>query len=136
MPRRMKSRKTQFTSLRITFQLIQDIILKINYRSPSCAFSSQSWVTERTHFVSSNFQNEISVRRLILWRLIVNGDHTRTIQIATPTVGGLMKFAVKKVTCLGCKTVLTPKNSVKSRQSLPDSRLVLKHTAFRWRCLQ
>lgn len=34
------------------------------------------------------------------------GDHTRTIQIATPTVGGLMKFAVKTVTCLGCRTVL------------------------------
>ncbi|KLO05308.1 hypothetical protein SCHPADRAFT_933696 [Schizopora paradoxa] len=45
---------------------------------------------------------------------LLNGDHTRTIQIATPTIGGLMKFAVKKVTCLGCKTVLTPKNSVKN----------------------
>jgi hypothetical protein len=38
--------------------------------------------------------------------LTVAGDHTRTIQIATPTVGGLMKFAVKTVTCLGCRTVL------------------------------
>jgi DNA polymerase delta subunit 1 len=36
----------------------------------------------------------------------VAGDHTRTIQIATPTVGGLMKFAVKTVTCLGCRSVL------------------------------
>ncbi|KAF8328374.1 delta DNA polymerase [Cantharellus anzutake] len=43
---------------------------------------------------------------------LLSGDHTRTIQIATPTVGGLMKFAVKTVTCLGCKTPLTPKNSV------------------------
>ncbi|KAJ7880316.1 DNA polymerase family B-domain-containing protein [Mycena olivaceomarginata] len=32
---------------------------------------------------------------------LLSGDHTRTIQIATPTVGGLMKFAVKTVTCLG-----------------------------------
>ena len=45
----------------------------------------------------------------------MSGDHTRTIQIATPTVGGLMKFAVKATTCLGCKTVLKPNNSVKSR---------------------
>ncbi|KAI8974553.1 DNA polymerase family B-domain-containing protein [Trametes punicea] len=42
----------------------------------------------------------------------VSGDHTRTIQVATPTVGGLMKFAVKTVTCLGCKTPLRPNNSV------------------------
>ena len=40
---------------------------------------------------------------------LVSGDHTRTIQIATPTVGGLMKFAVKTVTCLGCKTPLRGK---------------------------
>lgn len=39
----------------------------------------------------------------------VSGDHTRTIQIATPTVGGLMKFAVKTITCLGCKTPLRGK---------------------------
>jgi DNA polymerase delta subunit 1 len=44
--------------------------------------------------------------------LAVSGDHTRTIQIATPTVGGLMKFAVKTVTCLGCKTPLRANNSV------------------------
>ncbi|KAK7031378.1 DNA polymerase [Favolaschia claudopus] len=45
---------------------------------------------------------------------LLSGDHTRTIQIATPTVGGLMKFAVKTVTCLGCKTPLRPNNSVKN----------------------
>ncbi|KAF9499463.1 hypothetical protein BDN71DRAFT_1442132 [Pleurotus eryngii] len=45
---------------------------------------------------------------------LLSGDHTRTIQIATPTVGGLMKYAVKTVTCLGCKTPLRPNNSVKN----------------------
>ncbi|KAG2070221.1 hypothetical protein BDR04DRAFT_1100449 [Suillus decipiens] len=45
---------------------------------------------------------------------LLSGAHTRTIQIATPTVGGLMKFAVKTVTCLGCKTPLRPNNSVKN----------------------
>ena len=43
----------------------------------------------------------------------VSGDHTRSIQIATPTVGGLMKFAVKTVTCLGCKTPLRGKEMCK-----------------------
>ncbi|KDQ18974.1 hypothetical protein BOTBODRAFT_28455 [Botryobasidium botryosum FD-172 SS1] len=42
---------------------------------------------------------------------LLSGDHTRSIQIATPTVGGLMKFAVKTVTCLGCKTPLRANNS-------------------------
>ncbi|EIW79208.1 hypothetical protein CONPUDRAFT_138364 [Coniophora puteana RWD-64-598 SS2] len=45
---------------------------------------------------------------------LLAGEHTRTIQIATPSVGGLMKFAVKTVTCLGCKTQLRPNNSVKN----------------------
>ncbi|ETW78956.1 hypothetical protein HETIRDRAFT_155985 [Heterobasidion irregulare TC 32-1] len=44
---------------------------------------------------------------------LLSGDHTRTIQIATPTIGGLMKFAVKTVTCMGCKTPLRANNSVK-----------------------
>ncbi|KAJ2934802.1 hypothetical protein H1R20_g2209, partial [Candolleomyces eurysporus] len=43
--------------------------------------------------------------------ILVSGDHTRSIQIATPTAGGLMKFAVKTTTCLGCKTPLRNTNS-------------------------
>ncbi|KIM82947.1 hypothetical protein PILCRDRAFT_819751 [Piloderma croceum F 1598] len=43
---------------------------------------------------------------------LLSGGHTRSIQIATPTVGGLMKFAVKTVTCMGCKTPLRGNNSV------------------------
>lgn len=37
------------------------------------------------------------------------GEHTRTISVPTPSSsagGGIMKFAVKKITCLGCKTPL------------------------------
>ncbi|ORZ22880.1 DNA polymerase family B-domain-containing protein [Lobosporangium transversale] len=37
---------------------------------------------------------------------LLTGDHTRTIQVSTPSIGGLMKFAVKTATCLGCKTPL------------------------------
>ncbi|TFK39414.1 DNA polymerase family B-domain-containing protein [Crucibulum laeve] len=45
---------------------------------------------------------------------LLQGDHTRSIQIATPTVGGLMKFAVRTVTCMGCKTPLKANNSLKN----------------------
>lgn len=36
----------------------------------------------------------------------MSGAHTRTVNISTPTVGGLMRFAVKTATCLGCKAPL------------------------------
>ncbi|KCV68427.1 DNA polymerase delta subunit 1 [Fonticula alba] len=37
---------------------------------------------------------------------ILAGDHTRSIAVSTPTIGGLMKFAVRKLTCLSCKIPL------------------------------
>ncbi|KAJ3249040.1 DNA-directed DNA polymerase delta [Chytriomyces hyalinus] len=37
---------------------------------------------------------------------LLAGDHVRTIQVAAPTMGALMKFAVKTATCLGCRTPL------------------------------
>ncbi|ORY50267.1 DNA polymerase delta catalytic subunit [Rhizoclosmatium globosum] len=38
---------------------------------------------------------------------LLAGDHVRTISVAAPTsMGGLMKFAVRTATCLGCKTPL------------------------------
>jgi DNA polymerase delta subunit 1 len=39
--------------------------------------------------------------------MLLNGDHTRAISLPTPTIGGLMKFTVKTLTCLGCKAPLT-----------------------------
>ncbi|KAH6892101.1 DNA polymerase family B-domain-containing protein [Thelonectria olida] len=43
-------------------------------------------------------------------RSLLTGDHTRTISVAAPTVGGLMKFAKKTQTCMGCKKPLTGKD--------------------------
>lgn len=37
---------------------------------------------------------------------LLSGDHTRTISMTSPTVGGLMKFAVKTTTCIGCRIPL------------------------------
>ncbi|KAL1933207.1 hypothetical protein VTP01DRAFT_7297 [Rhizomucor pusillus] len=51
---------------------------------------------------------------------LLSGAHTRSVSIATPSVGGLMKFAVKTATCLGCKAPL-PKgdNSALCKQCRP-----------------
>ena len=38
---------------------------------------------------------------------LLTGDHTRAVSIAAPTMGGLMKFAKKTQTCMGCKKPLT-----------------------------
>ncbi|CAA9961376.1 DNA polymerase [Pyrenophora teres f. maculata] len=37
---------------------------------------------------------------------LLTGDHTRSITVAAPTMGGLMKFAKKTSTCMGCKKPL------------------------------
>ncbi|KAI8630165.1 DNA polymerase delta catalytic subunit [Xylariaceae sp. FL1651] len=41
---------------------------------------------------------------------LLNGAHTRAISVAAPTVGGLMKFAKKTMTCMGCKKPLVGKH--------------------------
>ena len=38
---------------------------------------------------------------------LLTGEHTRTINVAAPATGGLMKFAKKTQTCMGCKKPLT-----------------------------
>ena len=37
---------------------------------------------------------------------LLAGDHTRSISVAAPTLGGLMKFTKKMQTCMGCKKPL------------------------------
>lgn len=41
---------------------------------------------------------------------LLTGEHTRNISIAAPTLGGLMKFAKKTQTCMGCKKPLVGKH--------------------------
>ena len=40
---------------------------------------------------------------------LLTGEHTRSITVAAPTLGGLMKFAKKTSTCMGCKKPLVGK---------------------------
>ncbi|PGH35992.1 DNA polymerase delta subunit 1 [[Emmonsia] crescens] len=42
---------------------------------------------------------------------LLTGEHTRSISVAAPTLGGLMKFTKKTQTCMGCKNPLTGKEA-------------------------
>ncbi|GAA5857179.1 hypothetical protein JCM8547_009357 [Rhodosporidiobolus lusitaniae] len=53
---------------------------------------------------------------------LLAGDHTRTVSIVAPTVGGLMKFAVKTVTCLGCKAPLKPRDKARNQAVCSNCR--------------
>nr|CAG8453311.1 5708_t:CDS:10 [Entrophospora candida] len=60
------------------------------------------------YYLDNQLSNPLSrIFEPILDKFIVAGNHTRVIQVATPSVGGLMKFTVKTATCLGCKTPLS-----------------------------
>ncbi|GER39914.1 DNA polymerase delta catalytic subunit [Striga asiatica] len=37
---------------------------------------------------------------------LLQGSHTRSISISTPSTGGIMKFAKKQLTCIGCKALI------------------------------
>ena len=41
---------------------------------------------------------------------LLTGEHTRSVSVAAPTMGGLMKFAKKTQTCMGCKKPLVGKS--------------------------
>ncbi|KAK6922792.1 DNA-directed DNA polymerase, family B, exonuclease domain [Dillenia turbinata] len=38
---------------------------------------------------------------------LLHGSHTRSISISTPTNSGIMKFAKKQLSCIGCKTLIS-----------------------------
>ncbi|XP_021734583.1 DNA polymerase delta catalytic subunit-like [Chenopodium quinoa] len=43
-------------------------------------------------------------------RELLHGSHTRSISISTPSNSGIMKFAKKQLTCIGCKAVISGSN--------------------------
>lgn len=50
---------------------------------------------------------------------LLAGEHTRVLQVATSNVGALMKFAVKTVQCLGCRTPLKDQNAAVCKNCKP-----------------
>ncbi|XP_057550361.1 DNA polymerase delta catalytic subunit isoform X1 [Amaranthus tricolor] len=41
---------------------------------------------------------------------LLHGSHTRSISISTPSNSGIMKFAKKQLTCIGCKALISGSN--------------------------
>ncbi|KAH8908596.1 hypothetical protein BR93DRAFT_491943 [Coniochaeta sp. PMI_546] len=52
---------------------------------------------------------------------LLTGDHTRAISVAAPSIGGLMKFAKKTQTCMGCKKPLTSKEEAQGAVCADDA---------------
>ncbi|WFD45326.1 DNA-directed DNA polymerase [Malassezia psittaci] len=50
---------------------------------------------------------------------LLAGEHTRVLQVATSNVGALMKFAVKTVQCLGCRTPLKDQTAAVCKNCKP-----------------
>ncbi len=111
MPQPTRSPKIRSTCWRTISPLTRNITSRISFPSRWCVSSNRFLEKRPRHFVASfHYVGRSSTDNF----LSVSGDHTRTIQIATPTVGGLMKFAVKRETCMGCKTLLKPgQNAIK-----------------------
>jgi DNA polymerase delta subunit 1 len=55
--------------------------------------------------------------------IVVSGEHTRTISVLAPSVGGLMRFAKKTQTCMGCKTPLTSQTTSNPNGAVCDNCL-------------
>ncbi|XP_059432438.1 DNA polymerase delta catalytic subunit [Corylus avellana] len=45
-------------------------------------------------------------------RELLHGSHTRSISISTPSNSGIMKFAKKQLSCIGCKALISDKDRI------------------------
>ncbi|CAG8496722.1 650_t:CDS:10 [Diversispora eburnea] len=93
------------------------VIIKATKNAPAYEKSEDPiYVLENNIPIDTNYylENQLSKPLMRIFEPILgnksnsllSGDHTRVTKNTTPTVGGLMKFAVKTPTCLGCKTPL------------------------------
>ncbi|RKP12455.1 delta DNA polymerase [Piptocephalis cylindrospora] len=75
------------------------------------------WVLENNLPIDTNYylDNQLSKPLMRIFEPILgdkagsllNGEHTRSVSVSAPTVGGLMRFTVKRLKCLGCKALLS-----------------------------
>lgn len=58
-----------------------------------------------------------------------SGDHTRAIQVSTPSLasGGIMKFAKVKLTCMSCKAVLCKGDTTLCEHCKPKASSLAAH---------
>lgn len=66
---------------------------------------------------------------------LLSGDHTRTICKPTPTArkGGIMMFAVKTLSCLGCKCPITDAEATLCVRCKPKEAEIFMGKSFRVR---
>ncbi|XP_039267108.2 DNA polymerase delta catalytic subunit-like [Styela clava] len=66
--------------------------------------------------------------------VLLKGDHTRVRKVVTSKVGGLMAFAKKRETCIGCKSLLKHSGAVcdhcEERESEIYQKEILKLSSF------
>nr|XP_018670402.1 DNA polymerase delta catalytic subunit isoform X1 [Ciona intestinalis] len=61
--------------------------------------------------------------------VLLKGDHTRVKKVVSSKVGGLMAFAKKRVTCIGCKAVLPKDGAVCVHCESRESQIYQKEIA-------
>ena len=110
--------KVSFSVCRLCFcSMLSSIILfmlfmlfKLFYQFPSLTNNKcQTIISFYQITVSVNFQPLLRIFEPILKNAskeLLQGDHTRSISISTPSSGGIMKFAKKKLSCIGCKALI------------------------------
>ncbi|OAY64752.1 DNA polymerase delta catalytic subunit [Ananas comosus] len=65
---------------------------------------------------------------------LLHGSHTRAVSISTPSNSGIMKFAKKQLTCLGCKAVISnASQTLCSHCKGREAELYCK-TSLNWSC--
>ncbi|KAG1828886.1 hypothetical protein DFJ58DRAFT_876377 [Suillus subalutaceus] len=94
---------------RVTYVIVKGIEGAAAYEKSEDAL----YVLENSIPIDTKYYLETQFSDPLKAASLLSGAHTRSIQIATPTVGGLMKFTAKTVTCLGCKPPLLSNSNVK-----------------------
>eukprot|EP00850_Spirogloea_muscicola_P023029 SM000324S12586 [mRNA] locus=s324:36384:42379:+ [translate_table: standard] len=63
-------------------------------------------------------------------RELLHGEHTRAVSISIPTTGGIMNFAKKRVSCLGCKTPMSDENATLCQHCLGREAEIYQRTVM------
>eukprot|EP00850_Spirogloea_muscicola_P000852 SM000003S11097 [mRNA] locus=s3:857343:865257:- [translate_table: standard] len=63
-------------------------------------------------------------------RELLHGEHTRAVSISIPTTGGIMNFAKKRVSCLGCKTPMSDENATLCEHCLGREAEIYQRTVM------
>nr|GMC84221.1 DNA polymerase delta catalytic subunit [Ipomoea batatas]GMC88561.1 DNA polymerase delta catalytic subunit [Ipomoea batatas] len=66
---------------------------------------------------------------------LLHGSHTRSISISTPSTGGIMKFAKKQLTCIGCKALISRDCPIfyrrkKAQKDMAEAKIQLDRWSF------